>query len=321
MGRSTKTEREMMSAEKILVVDDETSLRRLLKLQLERAGYQVSTAEDGLEGLERIRCDPPDLVLLDVMMPRMDGAELCRKLKSNFITSQIPVILVTAKGEMKDKLAGLSTGANDYITKPYAFDELLVRVRNILHWSRLQREANPLTGLPGNVAIEAEATRRINAGEKFAFMYIDIDQFKAFNDYYSYKQGDEAIKLTASIILGAVGRCGGLTDFVGHVGGDDFIAFSTPENGPAVADEIVRDFDRKAPLLYTPADRNRGYLEVVNRQGEVARIPLMTITIAGVTNVDRNITHVGQLSDIAAELKRYGKAQTRSIAVWERRGD
>jgi diguanylate cyclase (GGDEF)-like protein len=310
-----------MNLEKILVVEDESSLRTLMRMQLERAGYQVATAEDGVQGLEKIHSDPPDLVLLDVMMPRMDGAEVCRHLKTNFATSQIPVIMVTAKGEMKDKLAGLSVGANDYITKPYTLEELLVRVRNILQWSRMQREANPLTGLPGNIAIEAEAARRIQSDEKFAFLYIDLDQFKAYNDYYSYKKGDEAIKLTASVILGAIGRCGGPSDFVGHVGGDDFVAFSTPERAMAVADEIVRDFDAKSPLLYTPVDRNRGYLEVVNRQGEVARIPLMTITIAGVTNCEKTITHIGQLSDIAAELKRYGKSQPRSIAVWERRGD
>jgi len=310
-----------MSLEKILVVEDDSSIRTLLRTHLERAGYEVATAEDGLAGLERVRSNPPDLVLLDVMMPRMDGSEVCRQLRANFLTSQIPVIMLTARGQMADKIAGLNMGANDYLTKPCPTEELLARVRSLLRWSRLQREANPLTGLPGNVAIEAEATRRIEAGEKFAFLYIDIDQFKAFNDYYSYKKGDEAITLTASIILGAVGRLGSEADFVGHVGGDDFVAFSTPEHARAVADEIVRDFSDKTPHLYTPEDRERGYLEVINRQGTVSRIPLMTITIAGVTNVDRTITHFGQLSDIAAELKRYGKSQARSIVVWERRGD
>lgn len=310
-----------MSHEKILVVEDESSLRTILKFQLEGAGYDVMTATDGVEGLETVQRELPDLVLLDVMMPRMDGSEVCRQLKSSFLTSQIPVIMLTARGQIQDKVAGLDVGANDYLTKPYSLDELLVRVRNILHWSRLQREANPLTGLPGNVAIEAEATRRIQSCEKFALLYIDIDNFKAFNDYYSYQKGDEAIRLTASILLRAVGRCGDTSDFVGHVGGDDFVIFSTPEQGRQVADEIVRDFDEKAPLLYSEKDRSRGYVVVTNRQNEIARIPLMTVTIAAVTNVDRTITHVGQLSDIAAELKRFGKSQPGSVAVWERRGD
>lgn len=310
-----------MSHEKILVVEDESSLRTILKFQLEGAGYDVTTAIDGIEGLERVQRELPDLVLLDVMMPRMDGSEVCRQLKSSFLTSQIPVIMLTARGQIQDKVAGLDVGANDYLTKPYSLDELLVRVRNILHWSRLQREANPLTGLPGNVAIEAEATRRIQSGERFALLYIDIDNFKAYNDYYSYQKGDEAIRLTASILLRAVGRFGTTGDFVGHVGGDDFVILSTPDEGRQVADEIVRDFDEKAPLLYSEKDRGRGYVMVTNRQNEIARIPLMTITIAGVTNADRAITHVGQISDIAAELKRFGKTLTGSVAVWERRGD
>lgn len=321
MEWGAKTEPGLMDTEKILVVDDETAIRTLLQFHLERAGYHVVTAVDGVAGLEQIRCDPPDLILLDMMMPGMDGAEVCRRLKSNFVTSQIPVILVTAKAEMKDKIEGLTTGANDYITKPYAADELLARVRNILHWSRMQREANPLTGLPGNIAIEAEATRRIAAGEPFAFLYIDIDHFKAFNDYYSYKQGDEVIKLTASIVLAAIARFGGPTDFVGHVGGDDFVAFCSPEASKQVADEILAEFDKRAPLHHKPMDRNRGYIEVLSRQGGVARIPLMTITVAVVTNVDRSITHVGQLSDKAAEVKRYGKSLPGSVVVRERRGD
>ncbi len=310
-----------MSNEKILVVEDESSLRKILKMQLEGAGYEVATAEDGLDGLQKVLTSPPDLVLLDLMMPRMDGSEVCRRIKSNFQTSQIPVIMLTALGELKDKVAGLDTGANDYLTKPYALDELLVRVRNILQWSRLQREANPLTGLPGNVAIEAEATRRIEAGEEFAFLYVDIDHFKAFNDYHSYQAGDAVIKLTASIILRAAGRLGSKTDFVGHIGGDDFVVLSTPEHARSVAGEIVREFDARVPELYAERDRQRGYVQVANRQNELTKVPLMSITVAGVTSIGRTITHIGQLSDMAAELKRYGKTRTGSIVVWERRGD
>jgi diguanylate cyclase (GGDEF)-like protein len=175
--------------------------------------------------------------------------------------------------------------------------------------------------LPGNFAITAELGRRIEAGEPFAFLYIDIDNFKAFNDTYSYKDGDEAIKLTASIILEAVARFGSETDFVGHVGGDDFVVVSMPDYARAVGDEVVRVFDEKIPGLYQPAERDRGFVEIVNRQKVTTVVPLMSITVAGVTNVDRIITHVGQLADIAAELKRYGKTRSGSIVVWERRGD
>ncbi len=310
-----------MNHEKILVVEDEASLRKILQMQLAGAGYEVETAEDGVDGLEKVKQNPPDLVLLDVMMPRMDGSEVCRQLKANFLTSQIPVIMLTALGELRDKVAGLDVGANDYMTKPYALDELLIRMRNILRFSKLQREANPLTGLPGNVAIESEATGRIQSGELFAFLYLDIDHFKAFNDYYSYQDGDFAIKKTAMIILTAVRHIGGSGDFVGHVGGDDFVVFSTPEHARAIADEIKREFDAQMPQLYKEEDRERGYVQVMNRQNVVTKAPLMSITIAGVTNIGRSITHVGQLSDMAAELKRHGKSKPSSQIVWERRGD
>jgi diguanylate cyclase (GGDEF)-like protein len=310
-----------MNHEKILVVEDEDALRKILQMQLEGAGYDVVTAEDGLEGLEKVKQNPPDLVLLDVMMPRMDGSEVCRQLKANFQTSQIPVIMLTALGELRDKVAGLDVGANDYMTKPYSLDELLIRMRNILRFSRLQRESNPLTGLPGNAAIEAEAAKRIQSGEDFAFLYLDIDNFKPFNDYYSYQAGDDAIKKTAMIILGAVGHSGGSADFVGHVGGDDFVVFSTPDNAEVVAEEIKRQFDAKMPCLYKEEDRERGYVEVMSRQNAKTKAPLMSITIAGVTNIGRTITHIGQLSDKAAELKRLGKKQPGSNIVWERRGD
>ncbi|MBM3287718.1 MAG: response regulator [Candidatus Eisenbacteria bacterium] len=310
-----------MSHERILIVEDEDSLRKVLKLQLEHAGYEVETAEDGIQGLESVRSRPPDLVLLDVMMPRMDGSEVCRRLKANFLTSQIPVIMLTALGGLKDKVAGLDVGANDYLTKPHSREELLARMRNILQWSRLQRQANPLTGLPGNAAIEAAATQRIESGAEFAFLYIDLDHFKAFNDYYSYQAGDDVIRWTASVILGAVAKYGSKEDFVGHVGGDDFVAFSTPEHARAVAAEIVREFDEKVPSFYSEEDRERGFVMTTNRQNVLTKIPLMTVTIAGVTSIGRVITHIGQLSDIAAELKRYGKSRPGSVVVWERRGD
>jgi PleD family two-component response regulator len=310
-----------MSQEKILVVEDDASVRKILTLQLTKEGYAVHTAEDGLDGLEKATTDPPDLVLLDLMMPKMDGAEVCRRLKGNFLTSQIPVIMLTACGEMDDKITGLNIGANDYLTKPYMPGELIVRVRNILHFSRLQRQASPLTGLPGNVSIDAETARRLESQEPFALLYVDIDNFKAYNDYYSFEKGDEAIKLTSSIILRAVGRFGGKDDFVGHVGGDDFVVFSTPENGRQIAEEIVRDFDVRIPGLYNDEDRARGFIEVVNRQNEITRYPMMSITVAGVTNVDRKITHIGQLSGLAAEVKRLGKRSQGSVAVWDRRND
>jgi diguanylate cyclase (GGDEF)-like protein len=304
---------------KILVVDDEEHIRKIVKFQLEKAGYSVETAGDGLEALKTVDAYHPDLVLLDLMMPNMDGYEVCKRLKSHYQTNHIPVIMVTAKAELENKLQGFEDGANDYITKPFALTELLVRVKNVLQWSQLQRQANPLTGLPGNVSIEKEIERRLANDAAFMFMYADIDNFKAFNDYYGYKRGDDAIKVTAEIIVEAVELAGNKGDFVGHVGGDDFVIISTPAKYNSIASSIVKMFDEQIVDLFAKEDLDRGYVEVVNRKGTVDRFPLLTITIAVVSSNKASLDHIARISDIASELKRYGKTLEGSVIVRERR--
>jgi diguanylate cyclase (GGDEF)-like protein len=309
------------NGQRILVVDDEEHIRKIVKFQLERAGYLVDTAVDGVEALRAVEACHPDLILLDLMMPNMDGYEVCRRLKSDYRTNQIPIIMVTAKADLENKLQGFEDGANDYIAKPFAVTELLLRVRNVLQWSQLQRQANPLTGLPGNVSIEKELERRLGNGSDFVFMYADIDNFKAFNDHYGYRRGDEAIKLTAQIILEAVKSTGNTEDFVGHVGGDDFVVISTPETCDAVANQIVQRFDERIVRLLDQEDLDRGYVEVVNRKGTVDRFPLLTMTVAVVSSSKIEIDHIARISDIASELKLYGKTLEGSVVVKERRKD
>ena len=147
--------------DRILVMEDDPFLQTILKYELEAAGYEVQVAGDGLEGLDCVDQCTPDLILMDVMMPGADGNEVCHRLKASPRTRQIPIIMLTAMSGSEDRLRGLGQGANDYVTKPFERKELLARVRNLIEWGRLQRDANPLTGLPGNITIEAELARRI----------------------------------------------------------------------------------------------------------------------------------------------------------------
>ncbi|MEZ4649743.1 MAG: response regulator [Candidatus Eisenbacteria bacterium] len=305
----------------ILVVEDDSDLRKILRAILMREGYSVLTAGDGEEGLEVVEAHHPDLILLDVMMPKMDGRELCRRLKANVRTSQIPIIMLTAMSETNDRIGGLDLGANDYVTKPYEQRELLMRVRNLLDWGRLQRDANPLTGLPGNKGIEQQLRLRLETGGDFVFMYLDVDHFKPFNDFYSYQKGDQIIRLLAFLLRQAVDDLGASTDFVGHVGGDDFVVITQPDRAQQVGDWIIQRFDEQVPELYNEVDRERGYIETKNRQGLVQRYPIMTLTIAAVSTQNQGASHVAEISDIAAELKRFGKSQNRSVLVWDRRAD
>lgn len=305
---------------RILVVDDEPPIREILKFQLENAGYRVSVAGTGLEGLQSVEAETPDLVLLDLMIPQIDGYEFCRRMKSDYGTRHVPIIILTARGELDEKLRGLENGANDYVTKPFSMSELLVRVKNVLQWSQSQREANPLTGLPGNVSIERELSQRIDSKQPFAFLYIDIDNFKAFNDYYGYAKGDDAIKQTARLLTSAVADHGNGQDFVGHIGGDDFVVITSPERSDTIAQEVVDLFEKSSSNLFEEEDLERGFLKIRRRTGEVMKVKSLGITVAIVTNERGAISHIGRVADIASELKRYGKGMNGSVVVRERRG-
>lgn len=304
---------------KVLVVDDEEHIRRILKFQLEKNGYRVATAENGEVALQMMRREAPDLVVLDLMMPKVDGFEVCARLRADFHTSQIPIIMLTAKSDLPDRIKGLKDGANDYLVKPYSNEELLLRVRNVLEWSTTQRNANPLTGFAGNKVIEKDLQRRIESAEPFAFLYIDIDNFKHYNDYYGYQKGDQAILFLADIITEAVNMLGGGGNFVGHVGGDDFVVITSIERAEFIGRRIVEEFDRGSLVLLNEEDIRRGYLEIRSRLGEIRRVPLMSLTIALVLDEGGRIKHFAQVNDIATELKKFGKGMSGSVLVRERR--
>jgi diguanylate cyclase (GGDEF)-like protein len=303
---------------RILIADDEPHIREILHFALELEGYEVVEAGDGAEAVRLAEQVQPDAILLDVMMPRMDGFEALTRLRASHATRHIPIIMLTAKNERMDVLEGLKDGANDYIAKPFDRDIVLQRVSNQLNWSRQQRAASPLTGLPGNLSINAEIERRIASGVPFALLQLDIDHFKAFNDQYGYTRGDEAIKTLSRILVATASRHDA-TNFVGHIGGDDFVMLTTAGCAEVVGQEIIDEFNRVIPSLYDEEDRARGYIEVPNRRHQLERFPLMSLTIALVSSENAQVSHLAQLTDIAQELKEHGKGIPGSVLVNERR--
>ncbi len=306
-------------AQRILVVEDDPNIRRVLTLQLKDAGYEIEAVEDGVKALEEVERQTPDLILLDVMMPKMSGYEVCERLRQDFQGSRVPIIMLTAKSTVEEKVEGFEHGANDYLTKPYKQEELLARVKAALQWSRTQRESNPLTGLPGNPSIEQEVNRRLDAKAPFAYCHCDPDHFKAFNDYYGYSRGDEAIKMTAAVILQAVEENGTGNDFIGHIGGDDFVYITSPDKAGIIGERICVEFEKRVRFLYSERDRKKGYIQVENRQRKLQRHDFMCITVVVVTSTRYELTHFAQVIDIATDLKRYGKTLPGSIVVFERR--
>ncbi|MBI3929489.1 MAG: response regulator [Armatimonadetes bacterium] len=309
---------------KILVVDDDPVLLRMVKTFLESAPaeFSVLTADSGEKALQVARSEVPDLILLDLMMPGMDGIEVCERLRTSRLTYLIPVIMLTASASQVHRLDALRTGVDDYISKPFDPEELEARIEGLIRRIRLSRASNPLTGLPGNLTIEQEITRRIQRGEMLACCYIDIDNFKAFNDKYSFEKGDECIKLVSDLLIQTAEEIGQPEDFIGHIGGDDFIYMTSPERVDTVCPFIIEKFDKHAPGLYNEEDLERGYIEVENRQQQTQRFPIMTLSIGVTTNERRLLTSALQVAEIAAELKHAAKrAVGKSNYIIDRRSN
>jgi diguanylate cyclase (GGDEF)-like protein len=306
-------------AEQILVVDDDPDIARFVEVNLRSAGYDVSVASDGEEALDRASELRPDLVLLDVMMPRIDGFEVAQRLRRNPQTANTSIIMLTAKALSTDKVLGLTAGADDYIIKPFDPIELLARVKGTLRRAREMRNLSPLTGLPGNIRIQEEIERTVQEGRDFAVLYCDLDNFKAYNDHRGFVQGDRLIQATARVIQDAVMEFTGPEGFVGHVGGDDFVAIVTPEAAEEAAIRIVQRFDEGVREFYEPEDLERGYVEVEDRRGEMQQIPLVSVSIGVATTDRRKFGHYVEAVNVATEMKQYAKRQNGSSYAMDRR--
>jgi len=303
----------------VLIADDEKHLRNALELMFSKRGYRVLVACEGTQALEMARAELPDVIILDVMMPGMDGYEVCKALRAHYRTRHIPIVMLTAKADDEDKLEGLSGGANDYVTKPWKQAELIQRVRNHLEWASTQKAVNPLTGLPGGVSILSERQERFDRKEPFAQMTIDVDYFKAFNDRYGFPRGDVAIRRIAELMIEVVEKDGHAENFLGHVGGDDFVVLTTPDLAETLAEQIKASFDEVTPELYELEDREKGFVKVRNRRHEFEDFPLMSLTVALAASTDFEGMHMAQLDDALSELKTLGKGMQGSVVVTERR--
>lgn len=304
---------------KILIVDDDPDIRDVLRLTLSEENYEILEASDGEEALRIINTKPLELVLLDYKIPKIDGRQVCRLIKKDLLLRHLPIIMVTAKGDITDKVGGIDAGADDYVVKPFEPKELLARIRMILRRTERDLEANPLTRLPGNVSILNELSRRLENKSLFAVSYIDLDKFKAYNDKYGFEHGDEVIRETARILIRATQKLGNPDDFIGHIGGDDFVVITTPNVVDSICKAIIADFENTAPTFYNEMDRKKGYIIARDRQGKEQKIPLLSVSIGVVTNESRKIQHVAQISEIGAELKSLAKSLERSNYIKDKR--
>lgn len=292
---------------KILIIDDNPDLREIITHNLTREGFSIIQSQSALDGIQKATEEQPDLIILDVVLPVMDGFQVCAILKGKRETADIPVIFLSARDQVDDKVRGLNLGGIDYISKPFKSEELNAKIKSLLRSRDHDIGLNPLSMLPGNKVIEEKLYELVRNDQKFAVAYLDIDNFKSYNDKYGFFRGDEVLLSLSKIITSAIKELGTEDDFIGHIGGDDFIFISFSENLDNICKNIISFFDKNAPLFYETVDKTAGYVESTNRIGMLTRIPLMSVSIAVVTNLNRTINHPGEMAAIAAELKSYLK--------------
>jgi diguanylate cyclase (GGDEF)-like protein len=310
--------------QKILIADDEQAVQRVLTRAFESGPYELLSVSNGAEALTAAATQSPDMILLDVNMPVKNGWDVLKELRGNFQTRDIPVIMLTGYGAVDEKVDGLEMGADDYVTKPFAIAELRARVANTLHRNQAALSANPLSKLPGNPAIEEEVNRRIRENVPFAFLYVDINHFKSYNDAYGFAQGDNVLHAMAEMLRESLRSDGGRDWFAGHVGGDDFVMIVDPAQAANVAQRLASLFDERAPSFYPAPDRARGYIESENRQGHLERFPLVSLSIGIVSSQQRVLDHYAKVVQIASEMKSYCKSQSEhrlSRFAFDRRSD
>lgn len=291
----------------ILIVEDDAAIADVLEEVLRDFGYEVRVASTGAETLPAMIERRPDLVLMDLTLPDTDGIELTRRLRSDPRWNSIPVIALTARDRVDDRVLGLREGLDDYLTKPFNIAELMARLDANLRRSLRELHVSPLTLLPGNRAIEMALARRLAAGQDFGVCYLDVNNFKPYNDTYGFAAGDQIIRSLADIVQREIAST--RDGFPGHIGGDDFVVVLDPSEAEPFCQRVLKAFDRVVQHSYRPEDLARGSVEAEDRAGNRKTFELMSLSIAVVVQTSGRFTHIGELSRAAAEIKGYLKRQ------------
>ncbi len=296
----------------VLVVDDDPQICAICVEVLSNMGFDTTSAQNIQAARKAVETQRPDLLLLDVMLPDGDGFTFFEELKAERASSPLPVVFISARSETSAKVRALKLGGDDYLTKPFDALELGARVETVLQRRSAESSSSPTTRLPGPSAIEREVQRRLRERSPFAFAYLDLDNLKAYNDYYGFAKADGVVRQTGDLlreIFAAEARPG---DFLGHVAGDDFVFITEPETVDVICQKVIDAFDRIIPLYYDKADRERGYIEAEDRFGEKRKFPIMSVSVVAVLADGQSAGHA-DLARQAADLKKRAKAVIGSV--------
>lgn len=292
-----------MNKGRILVVEDDADISNLLRIYFDSHGYQVVLASKGNEALEACRRSLPNVIVLDIQLPDIDGYEVCSRLRSNLRTSHIPILFLTQRDDRSDKIQGLELGADDYITKPFDIDELKLRVQNAMNRAKFENLTSPTTGLPSGKLIEEQLRALIRRSE-WVVLYVGILHIDGFNEAYGFVAGDDVFRFTAMVLNDGIDMHGTSNDFVGHVSGDDFIIVTDAQHAPGVKRYITERFEKEVGAFYSFRDRERGYIHLKDNSGGERQIPLMTLVVGVVTPDLAPFADIRDITEIAAAERR-----------------
>jgi PleD family two-component response regulator len=296
-----------MGKARLLVVEDDLDIGNMLKIYFSGMDFDVDVAVRGSDALEKTKQVLPHLIVLDIMLPDIDGYEVCRSLRTNMRTSHIPVIFLTQRDERSDKLQGLELGADDYITKPFDIEELKLRVQGAIRRSERESLTDPRSGLPAGRLIE-DQLRRIIRQKGWALLDARVNNFEPFKDVYGFVAGDDVLRFTAMLIGEVVDELGTTSDFIGHAGGDNFIIITTEQKSEAIKARLKERFDNEVQTHYNFMDRQQGFVQAPTADGTTVKVPFMTMSIGIVSPSMQSFSDIREITELAAEARRQDTA-------------
>jgi PleD family two-component response regulator len=294
-----------MSQGRLMIVEDDSDISNMLRIYFQSQGYDVTVAQRGEDSLEMCRQQLPHIIVLDIMLPDMDGYDVCRHLRGNLRTSHIPIIFLTQKDERSDKIHGLELGADDYITKPFDLEELKLRVRSALTRAQYTSLTNPTTGLPSGQLIE-DQLRQVMRRKDWGILYVGIQGFATFSDVYGFVAAEEVLRFAAMVLGRAVDSKGTPNDFIGHIGGDDFIVITGKDLVLPIIKDLQQRFDSEIGTHYEWQARQQGYLVVADDVGNEQKVDLMSLAVGAVTVDDGPFYDIREITEAAASARREG---------------
>ena len=302
----------------IYLIDNEEKLKKdLIQAFHEDRLYRFRQIKK--ENLDIALKDIPSLIIINEDTIDDNVLDLCRKIRNNDDNAITPIIVVSSNTEREHRIQVLKEAVTYYIKKPIDFEYLYYTIKNITNLLYINRKVSPLTNLPGNVQIQAEMKKRLWKKEYFVMLYLDLDNFKAYNDVYGFVQGDEIIKFTARTIIKNVHSKEEDNNFVGHIGGDDFIAILEDHDFEKICQNIILDFDSNIKKYFSENDIRRGYLEVPNRKGIIEEFPLTSISIGAVEVPPGRFHNTLEIGEAGAQVKHLSKTISGSTYVIDRR--